>query len=49
MEGYQWAILLKPLGFVVIMCGIVFPIKWLCWNLIPEGRVRRFLFFSWKV
>jgi hypothetical protein len=44
----MWAIVLKPLGLIVL-----FAFTWYCSRLIkpyiPEGRLKRFLFFSWKV
>jgi hypothetical protein len=49
MEGWQIALFLKPLGILLIMTLVVFPIKWLMLKFIPEGKVRRFLLFRWKV
>lgn len=49
MEGWQLAIVLKPFGLIVL-----FGFVWLVAHKIikprlPEGRLKRFLFFSWKV
>lgn len=49
MDGWQLGLLLKPLIALAIMVLIVLPIKWLFWKLIPEGKLKRVLFFSWKV
>jgi len=49
MSSWQLAVVLKPLGMLLIMVAIVLPIKWIFWKLIPEGRIKRILFFSWKV
>jgi len=49
MQSWHWAIMLKPLIAVLIMLAIVLPIKWIFWKLIPEGKLKRILFFSWKV
>ena len=43
------AILLKPFIAFVIMAGIVLPIEWIFRKIIPEGRLKRILFYSWKV
>lgn len=49
MDGWQLSILLKPLIAILIMVGIVVPIKWIFWKLIPPGKLKKILFFSWKV
>lgn len=43
MDGYQIALLMKPIGFLVMMLCIVAPIKWLFIRLFPEGRVKALL------
>jgi len=43
------SLLLKPFIAIAIMCLIVVPIKWVFWKFLPEGRLKRFLFISWKV
>lgn len=42
------AIILKPLGLLVLF-GFVHSIAMLVWKYLPEGRLKRFLFISWKV
>ena len=49
MEGWLIALLLKPLIFILIMFGIIIPIKWIFWKFLPDGWLKRFLFISWKV
>lgn len=49
MQGWQLGLLLKPFIAFAIMVAIVLPIKWLFWKLLPEGKLKRILFFSWKV
>ena len=49
MQTWQIAVVLKPLIAIAIMCLIVVPIKWIFWKLIPEGKLKRILFFSWRV
>lgn len=34
---------LKPFIALVIMIGIVAPLKWLFIKLFPEGKIKRFL------
>lgn len=48
MEGWQLALLLKPIGLLIM----VLPGAYLAWYLrkyLPDGRLKRFLFISWKV
>lgn len=48
MENWQIALLIKPLalfGFFVVIAFIARVIK----MILPEGKLKRFLFFSWKV
>lgn len=49
MSGWQIGLMLKPLLILAFMIVIVFPIKWLILKVIPEGRIKRILLFSWKV
>ncbi len=49
MQSWHLAIALKPLIALVIMLAIVLPVKWLFLHAIPEGRLKRILFYSWKV
>jgi len=43
MEGYQLALLLKPLGLLLMMVCIVAPLKWLFIRFFPNGRVKTLL------
>ena len=48
MEGWQLAIVLKPFGLLILfgfVALLVYPLR----KYLPEGRLKRFLFFSWKV
>jgi len=48
MEPWMWAIVLKPLGLLLL-----FSFTWWCATLLrkhlPDGKLKRFLLFSWKV
>jgi hypothetical protein len=48
MEPWHWAIILKPLGLIVLF-GFTWIVSRSIKPYIPEGRLKRFLFFSWKV
>lgn len=48
MDGWQIALLLKPLGLVVLF-SFTYIVARLIARLIPEGRIKRILFFKWKV
>lgn len=48
MEGWQIAIVLKPFALVILF-GFTFFASRAIKPYIPEGRLKRFLFFSWKV
>ena len=44
----MWAIVIKPFALFVLFCSIaalVYPLR----KYLPEGRLKRFLFFSWRV
>jgi len=43
MSGWHWALLLRPLFLLLVMYGIVGPIKWALLKIIPDGRVKRVL------
>jgi hypothetical protein len=48
VEPWHWALILKPFGLLVLFCAValmVYPLR----RWLPEGRLKRFLFFSWKV
>jgi hypothetical protein len=41
-------LILKPFGLLVLFCAValmVYPLR----RWLPEGRLKRFLFISWKV
>lgn len=48
MEGWHIALLVKPFALLAL-----FTFTWWCARLVsrklPEGRLKRILFFSWKV
>lgn len=44
MDVFAWAILLKPLGFLVLWGLVVIPIALLIRRLLPDGRVKDFLY-----
>lgn len=43
MESWKWALALRPVGTLVVMALIVYPIKVMLLKCIPEGRLRRVL------
>lgn len=43
----MWAIVLKPLGLVVFFACVVYVSR-IIGRFIPEGRLKRILFFSWR-
>lgn len=38
------AFLLKPILALVLFAFVVYPISWVFAKIIPEGKVKRFLF-----
>lgn len=48
MEPWHWAIVLKPLGLIVLFGAAYMGARFIGKNL-PEGRLKSILFFSWKV
>lgn len=48
MEGWQWALLLKPFGLLIMFLPGAYFAWWLRKRL-PDGRLKRILFYSWKV
>lgn len=48
MEPWLLAIILKPFGLLLLfglVALLVFPLR----KHMPEGRLKRILFFSWRV
>lgn len=48
MEGWQWALVLKPFG-VFLLCVPGAMIVWWMKRNMPQGLARRILLFSWRV
>jgi hypothetical protein len=48
MEGWQWAILIKPLGLLLLF-AFVHTIALALHRVLPPGKLKRFLFISWRV
>jgi hypothetical protein len=48
MEPWMWAIVLKPFALIVLF-GFTLAVTRAIKPYIPEGRLKRFLYFSWKV
>lgn len=40
MEPWQWGILLKPFGALLIFGGIALPIRWAVNRWLPEGKFK---------
>jgi len=38
MEPWQWGLLLKPFGALLIFGGIALPIRWAIHRWMPEGK-----------
>lgn len=48
MEGWQWALVLKPFGLLLMFTpGAV--LVWYLKRNFPHGIIRRILLFSWRV
>lgn len=48
MEGWQLAIVLKPFGLLVLF-GFTFFFARIVWKILPDGKIKRFLFIRWRV
>lgn len=48
MEGWQIALAIKPFALVIMFAPGALFVWWLRKRL-PEGRLKRILFFSWRV
>lgn len=48
MTPWVIAILLKPLGLIVLF-GIAYFGKCFAMRYIPDGKVKRILFISWRI
>ena len=48
IEGWHIALLIKPFALVVLFGGTFLVARFMRKNL-PDGRLKRFLLFSWKV
>lgn len=48
MESWQLAIVLKPFGLILLFVPGAFFSRWLRAHM-PDGRLKRFLFISWKI
>ena len=43
MEGYQWALVLKPLAALVFFGLVLLPIRLAVMRWMPEGKLKRLL------
>ena len=43
MEGYQWAIVLKPLGALVFFGLVLLPVRLAVQKWMPEGKLKKLL------
>jgi len=41
---WAWAVALKPLALLIFFTVLVLPLKLLFQKIIPEGKIKRFLF-----
>lgn len=44
MEPWLIAVILKPLGILLLFVAIVYPLRNVLARAIPEGRVKQFLY-----
>jgi len=44
MDMWMWALLLKPFAAFAFMALVVAPISWFLFKLIPDGKLKIFLF-----
>lgn len=44
MSSSEWAAFLRPFIAVVLLIVIVWPIKWLINKVMPDSKLKRFLF-----
>ncbi len=49
MNSLLIAIVLKPFIALAVFAGIVIPIELAVKRALPEGKLKRILFFSWRV
>ena len=43
-EAMFWTLLFKPLILIGLFLFIIYPLKWIAWKLIPEGKIKDRLF-----
>ncbi len=43
MDGYQWAIVLKPLAALVLFGLVLLPIRLAVQRWFPEGKLKKLL------
>lgn len=48
MEGWQVALIMKPI-ILLILFGTVRALTFPLYRWMPEGKLKRILFFSWRV
>ena len=48
IEGWQLAIMLKPIGLLILFAPGAMLVWWLR-RFAPESSLKRFLLISWKV
>lgn len=49
MEGWFWAVLVKPLVALILIGCIATPIRVAVQKWMPDSKLKRFLLFSWRV
>jgi hypothetical protein len=47
VESWQWALVLKPLFFMLVCALILYPARRAVMRWLPEGRLKRILLFRW--
>lgn len=44
MDSWDWGVFLRPFLLLFLMVAIVIPIELAIWYLLPDGKIKRFLF-----
>ena len=43
MDGWAWAVLLKPLYFIVVWVLFIWPVTWAVRRYMPDGKIKEAL------
>ena len=48
MSPWILSIILKPIGLILLF-GIAYFVKKMVWLYFPDNKLKRILFYSWKI